>query len=153
MRQEQLPVRARSACRKHAEHLQPESDTHHRPEVPCVQSTSGKRPDEVDEQDLHGANPANGRGLDLERIRVVRLEETERRDVAPAIDDDQVSRERLRPRLETAVGRRRRRNRRGHIGRRRVQRRIVVEAWLLRGVRVLAEILLFRRWQRVLNVR
>lgn len=103
LRQKQLPIRARAARREDPQNLQCEPYSNREPEISRIKRTPRECTDEVNEQDLHGSNPADGRRLNLKSIRIVGLKEPERGDIAPAIDDDEVSSEGLGPCFPSTV--------------------------------------------------
>lgn len=94
--EEELPV---------CEDLQGGAEGEHGAVVAGVEGAAGKGADEVDEEDLHGADPGDGRGRGCQRAGVVRLEEAEGGQVAPAVDQHEVAHQHLRPGLEAAVRR------------------------------------------------
>ena len=73
-------------------------------EQAIIGGPAGKSADEEEEEDLHGADPGDGRGRLLQCGNVVRLEDPEGVDVAPDVEDDQVAHECLGPCGDAAIG-------------------------------------------------
>ncbi len=95
LREEDLPVLRGDRGGEETERLEDDADQHHLAEVTPVREPAGQDADEEEQEDLDGANPRDIRGRPSQRAGVVRLEDAERADVAPGVQDDQVTRDDL----------------------------------------------------------